>query len=82
MIYLAHGSLLLDKGRYGPPVQVPVEGGGGTSEIVQGSGNKKWNGAGGLGLILDKNLEHCNRTAFLQKISCYGEVPLKPHPLL
>ena len=49
--------------------------------IVQGSGNKKWNGAGGSGMILDKSLERCNRTALLQKICCYGEVPLKPYPL-
>ena len=49
--------------------------------LVQGSGNKKWNGAGGLVLILDKSLEHCNRTALLQKICCNGEVSLKPHPL-
>ena len=48
---------------------------------LQGSGNKKWNGTGGLGSILDKSLEHCDRTALLQKICCYGEVPLKPYPL-
>ena len=51
------------------------------SNRIQGSGNKKWNGAGGLGSILDKSLERCNRTALSQKICCYGEMPLKPHPL-
>jgi len=46
---------------------------------IQGSGNKEWNGTGGSGLIWDKSLERCNRTALPKKICCNGELPLEPH---